>query len=53
MLRAELKCHSWSAMPACIVRPGMLTPEAFPGMCKRLRMRKHLYKSVYVQSDQG
>lgn len=53
MLRAGLKCHSWLAMPACAVRPGVLTPEAFPGTCKRLRMRNHLYKSAYVQGDQG
>lgn len=53
MLRAGLKCHSWLAMPACVVRPGVLTPKAFPGTYKRLRMRNHLYKSAYVRSDQG
>lgn len=53
MLRAGLKCHSWLAKPTCMVRPRLLTPKAFPGRCKRLRMRNHLYKSAYVQSGQG
>lgn len=40
-------------MSTCAHRPGALTPEAFPGTCKRLRVRTHLYKSVYVRSEQG
>lgn len=53
MLRSGLKCHGWLAMPVCVVRPGVLTPEAFPGTRKRLTMRIHLYKSVYVQRELG
>lgn len=53
MLRDGLKSCSWLALTVYIIRLRVLTPEAFPGTFKRLRMRNHLYKSVYVRSDQG